>query len=143
MEAMPNRLNNASAHEVDVRFRNNELYDLTQSTSLSLDTLRKIDAAQAEKARSILLGHSEVNPWAVTAINSMMGAISDTPNEGIEALIQVLEELIEQRQNFAEDDVHYQEIALMIETIEKMLVVYATNARARNDAWWLSTKRER
>ena len=107
MEAMLNKLNEASAHEVDVRYRNNELYDLTQSTSLSLDTLRKIDNIQAKKARSILLGHSEANPWAVTAINSMMSAMSDS------------------------------------DTIEKMLVVYATEARARNDTWWLPTKRER
>lgn len=143
MEAMLNKLNEASAHEVDVRYRNNELYDLTQSTSLSLDTLRKIDNIQAKKARSILLGHSEANPWAVTAINSMMSAMSDSSTEAVEALVQVLEELVAQRQAFGQGDARHKEITLMIDTIEKMLVVYATEARARNDTWWLPTKRER
>lgn len=136
MEAMLNRLNHTSAHEYDVRKRNNELYDLTQSGELTLDMLQKMDQVQAEKARSILLGHSEANPWAVTAVNSMMTAMSDDNTQAVEILIRVLEELVEQRSQIDDTDPKHIEIQVMIDTIEKMLVVHTTAVRSEKGVWW-------
>ncbi len=129
-------MNYASGHEYDLRQRNNELYDLTQSGELTLDMLTGIDKAQADKARSILLGHSEANPWAVTAVNSMMTALSEDTADAVEKLARVLEELVEQRSRLDRYDPKYEEATVMIGMIEKMLVAHATAARVERGVWW-------
>ncbi|NCU38087.1 hypothetical protein EOL96_03480 [Candidatus Saccharibacteria bacterium] len=130
-------LNHASAHEYNLRKRNNELYDLTQSGELTLDMLTSIDKAQADKARSILLGHSEANPWAVTAVNSMMTTLSDDAADNVEKLARVLEELVEQRSGLDANDPRHEQITVMIGMIEKMLVAHATATRVERGVWWV------
>lgn len=133
------QLNTASQHEVAVRGVNNELFDLTQKDEVTLDDLRRIDEVQAEKAKAVLEGYAEANPHALAAVQSMIAAHTST--DTVQNLLDVLQHLVEKRDDLYGDPARYAEMSDLIKIIEKMLVVHITTARSEQPFWMFGENR--
>lgn len=141
-EQILSSLNEASKHEVSVRQSNNELYHLTQGGEMTMDMLAEIDRVQAEKARALFMGYAEANPQSVAAIQSVIaaGLSSGEHVDTLDVLASILEDLLQEKSEIlAQDSMSPRvgEVALLIEAVEKIFVVHATEMRAANPQWWM------
>ena len=125
----------AAEHEYAIRVLNNEIFELTQQTEMRLEDFHTLQELLARKASLILQRNLSSYPEMAVAIREMMAAKKndDDSVDTLELLRQILEELLEARQNIHQgDEARYAELTTMIDSIEKLIVAHVADHKAHN-----------
>lgn len=132
----PGEASEAALYEYQIRMLNNELFELVNTTELSIKTIEQIDTLLAMKARLILDGFSDTFPEIAAAVRQMLLALrsstttDDQQKTVLDELHGVLRELLQAKHDTSEDDEDRQrELDRMIELIEYILAAHVTSGR--------------
>ena len=127
----------AIVHEYEVRMLNNELWQLVNTSELSLNTIDQIDALLAMKAQLILEGFSKTFPEVASTLREMLQTLrtakpTDDTSDILDELHEILRDVSAARSVTPKANLErHKELDRLIELIEYVIATHVTESRIR------------
>ena len=130
--------NEVAGLEYEIRLLNNEIFDIHNRATMTLDDVRELDGLMTQKAILMMQAHSSAFPEASTTLKEMMTTLSasDDADEDDEErqriLRQILADLMDAYNEAKPGSTRQEELVRIIQSLEYLLL--AITMRRRRDS---------